>query len=200
MTNQTSSEELNRGLVQRIQNGPGEQAAFETLSLHLICRFKKHPMLHGLNKADRDEILEIEFLLRVWRGIKDFEYRGEGQFYSWLGRILKCTIIDHLRFQNRLQGNLPLISLNQEIDGEEGDKTEWIEIISCPTDDETDQKQREKVLEVAERCLSDKEFKLLEYRLTKQPLPSNWSESWIHTTWHRIGKKLIPVMKKREVP
>jgi RNA polymerase sigma factor (sigma-70 family) len=195
-----STEMPYRELVQRIQQGPGAEAAFETLfHRQIISELKHRQNLKGLTEEDKEDVF-CEFMWKVWRGIKKFEYKSDGEFESWLFTVLQNTIIDHQRRQKRLREKLPSISLNEKVKGHDGDACELGELISCPDDDVTEQEQREYVLEVAEQCLCEEQLELVKLRLTGQSLPSKWSRSWIDTTWHRVKKILIAEIKKRNAP
>jgi DNA-directed RNA polymerase specialized sigma24 family protein len=199
MQDNISPEMSGKEVVRRIQGKDklDKEAAFEFLSSSLMANvFKKHPKLWGLTQEDREDIWS-EYSLKVWLGLKNFQYKDEEKFRRWLKRILTNTIHDHHRYQQRRQEVLSSISLNSKIEGEDSDKIERIEQVSYPDDRVAFRKKREFVLEIADQCLNNKQRKLLELLLTGQSLLSEWSRSWISTNKYRIKKKIRAEIRKR---
>lgn len=56
-------------------------------------------------EAAQDCVQEV--FLRIWKGVKTFEYRGDLSFTAWMYTIANNTLISHTRKQKRIQ-QIPL--------------------------------------------------------------------------------------------
>ena len=96
MTEVELSQQMDRELVQRVQDG--DSAAFD-----LLVRKYQHRIvaLIGRYVADWSECQDVaqEAFLRAYRAIGNF--RGDAQFYTWLHRIAVNTAKNHLVASNR---------------------------------------------------------------------------------------------------
>ena len=96
MTEVELSQQMDRELVQRVQDG--DSAAFD-----LLVRKYQHRIvaLIGRYVADWSECQDVaqEAFLRAYRAIGSF--RGDAQFYTWLHRIAVNTAKNHLVASNR---------------------------------------------------------------------------------------------------
>ena len=96
MTDVELSQQMDRELVQRVQDG--DSAAFG-----LLVRKYQHRIvaLIGRYVADWSECQDVaqEAFLRAYRAIGSF--RGDAQFYTWLHRIAVNTAKNHLVASNR---------------------------------------------------------------------------------------------------
>ena len=96
MTDVELSQQMDRELVQRVQDG--DSAAFD-----LLVRKYQHRIvaLIGRYVADWSECQDVaqEAFLRAYRAIGSF--RGDAQFYTWLHRIAVNTAKNHLVASNR---------------------------------------------------------------------------------------------------
>ena len=96
MTEVELSQQMDRELVQRVQDG--DSAAFD-----LLVRKYQHRIvaLIGRYVADWSECQDVaqEAFLRAYRAIGSF--RGDAQFYTWLHRIAVNTAKNHLVANNR---------------------------------------------------------------------------------------------------
>ena len=96
MTDVELSQQMDRELVQRVQDG--DSAAFD-----LLVRKYQHRIvaLIGRYVADWSECQDVaqEAFLRAYRAIGSF--RGDAQFYTWLHRIAVNTAKNHLVAGNR---------------------------------------------------------------------------------------------------
>ena len=96
MTDVELSQQMDRELVQRVQDG--DSAAFD-----LLVRKYQHRIvaLIGRYVADWSECQDVaqEAFLRAYRAIGSF--RGDAQFYTWLHRIAENTAKNHLVASNR---------------------------------------------------------------------------------------------------
>ena len=85
-------------LVQRAQSG--DRHAFEDLVY--LSRDRIENLIasrlgaHGLRNVDVENVLQ-ETLLRSYRGIKKFEWRGQESFLHWLGAIVENVILEIAR-------------------------------------------------------------------------------------------------------
>ena len=96
MTDVELSQQMDRELVQRVQDG--DSTAFD-----LLVRKYQHRIvaLIGRYVADWSECQDVaqEAFLRAYRAIGSF--RGDAQFYTWLHRIAVNTAKNHLVASNR---------------------------------------------------------------------------------------------------
>ena len=96
MTDVELSQQMDRELVQRVQDG--DSAAFD-----LLVRKYQHRIvaLIGRYVADWSECQDVaqEAFLRAYRAMGSF--RGDAQFYTWLHRIAVNTAKNHLVASNR---------------------------------------------------------------------------------------------------
>ena len=96
MTDVELSQQMDRELVQRVQDG--DSAAFD-----LLVRKYQHRIvaLIGRYVADWSECQDVaqETFLRAYRALGNF--RGDAQFYTWLHRIAVNTAKNHLVASNR---------------------------------------------------------------------------------------------------
>ncbi|MDQ2701830.1 MAG: RNA polymerase sigma factor RpoE [Pseudomonadota bacterium] len=96
MTDVELSRQMDRELVQRVQDG--DSAAFD-----LLVRKYQHRIvaLIGRYVADWSECQDVaqEAFLRAYRALGSF--RGDAQFYTWLHRIAVNTAKNHLVASNR---------------------------------------------------------------------------------------------------
>ena len=96
MTDVELSQQMDRELVQRVQDG--DSAAFD-----LLVRKYQHRIvaLIGRYVADWSECQDVaqEAFLRAYRAIGSF--RGDAQFYTWLHRIAVNTAKNYLVASNR---------------------------------------------------------------------------------------------------
>ena len=89
-------------LVEQVK--AGDQQAFTRLfhkcqrRLAVLIHFKLSPAMRG--KVEVDDILQ-ETLLRGYRDLEHFTYRGPGSFLRWLQSIAEHVIIDAARYQGR---------------------------------------------------------------------------------------------------
>ena len=93
---QTSQQQVDQELVQRVQRG--DMAAFD-----LLVRKYQHRIAALIGRYIRDwsECQDVaqDTFIRVYRAIGNF--RGDAQFYTWLHRIAVNTAKNHLAAHNR---------------------------------------------------------------------------------------------------
>lgn len=178
-----------KDLVELIRRDPHGSAALKALLDRWLPIFERR--LSGFSPDDVEDILSA-VSISIWEGLQQgFEYRGDKPFRGWLFKILRNASVDQSRFIEKLWGKAQ--SLNEQIQWQDGSTRERGDTIPSDVhEDSTDRDQREQVVRLAEQRLRNPKYReLLRRRVLGEPLPKEWSRSWIDTTWHRIAKLLL---------
>jgi DNA-directed RNA polymerase specialized sigma24 family protein len=178
-----------RDLVELIQRDPHGSPALKALLDRWLPILERR--LSGFPPDDVEDILSA-VSVGIWEGLQQgFEYRGDKAFRGWLFTILRNASVNQSRFIDKLWGKAE--SLNEQIEWKDGSTRELGDTIPSDLDeDSTDRDQREQVVRLAEQRLRNPQHReLLRRRVLGEPLPKEWSRSWIDTTWHRITRILL---------
>ena len=109
-------------IIQRVKDGAdggqgGGDAAFADLfdkyrsRLAVLIHFRLGPDLSRF--MDVDDVLQ-ETLLRAYRDIDKFDYRGSGSFMNWAARIADHVIVDLARSQGRQKRQAEVVRFRSE--------------------------------------------------------------------------------------
>ena len=118
-------------LIERAQNPDDQSAWCDFVSYYeAFIRMVLHQSQISLN--DMDDIIQ-DILLRIWRGLPNYEYKKEkAKFRTWLSVLIKNTILNHLSKSKR-KGRDKSVELTEEAylkisesDIEEVIATEWV--------------------------------------------------------------------------
>lgn len=184
-----------KDLISLIQQDPTNHLPFDILYARWSGKLKKHSSLRNMHPDDVEDVLSNVWM-KVWLNLPTFEHRLYGAFERWLRTIVSNASKDHWRKQKRLQERLPSVSLDREIRLKDGNTVSLGETIPSDLEEDlTDRKQKELVLEGADNLvergqLNEKQRELVRCRIIGEPLPPEWSESWIHTNWYRSRSKV----------
>jgi RNA polymerase sigma-70 factor, ECF subfamily len=102
-------------IVRRVKEGQSD--AFTDLfakyraKLAVLIHFRLGPEL--IRFVDVDDILQ-DTLIRAYRDVDNFEYRGSGSFMSWLARIADHVIADLARSRGRQKRAAELVRFRSE--------------------------------------------------------------------------------------
>jgi RNA polymerase sigma-70 factor, ECF subfamily len=98
MTQATAS----HGLIQRLKEGDREAFTplFEMYAprLAVLIHYRMSAQLRAL--VEVDDLIQ-ETMLRAFRQLDQFAYRGPGSFLHWLSRIAEHVVVDEARFHGR---------------------------------------------------------------------------------------------------
>lgn len=155
----------------------------------------------GVPQADAQDVVAT-FNTKVWLNLAKFKRRGDGSLRGWLYTILKRSLLDHWREQNKIAERLSSISLDETIELEDGSSVTYGEVLASNSEaDLQDHEQREEVISIAEECLQrhSRQLELVIRRMRNEPLPSEWGEDMINSAWHRAKSSLLRHSRKMQM-
>ena len=96
-------------LLQEIRSGSRDAWAvlYGRYHILLLLSVRKRLPNHVRLTYDSEDILQSAFL-RAWGKVQGFQYRGEGSFRRWLGRIVANNALEKVRRTSAERGNLPV--------------------------------------------------------------------------------------------
>jgi len=121
-------------LIQRAQN-PDDASAWDDFVKYYETFIKMVLKKFNIPFSDTDDLVQ-DILLKVWKGLPGYEYRREkAKFRTWLGIIIRNTVINHVTKIKRKGGDkLELIENKiqnfNEADIEKVINDEWVKYLT----------------------------------------------------------------------
>lgn len=122
-------------LIQRAQN-PDDASAWDDFVRYYETFIKMVLNKSNIPFSDADDLVQ-DILLKVWKGLPGYEYKREkAKFRTWLGTIIRNTVINHVAKVKRKGGQkLELFETKvqsfKETDIEKVIKDEWIKYLTA---------------------------------------------------------------------
>ena len=121
-------------LIQRAQN-PDDASAWDDFVKYYENFIKMVLNKSNIPFSDADDLVQ-DILLKVWKGLPGYEYRREkARFRTWLGTIVRNTVINHIAKVKRKGGQKFELLENKvqsfnETDIEKVIEEEWVEYLT----------------------------------------------------------------------
>lgn len=176
-------------LVQQDSDPTLADEAFAALFAERCRRIRARCRLKGLPYDDVEDAV-VKVGLAMWKGLPRFNYRSDAAFESWVNLITQRVIADFYRDRAHFLEHVAY-SLDDEVRLQDGRTVRRGELCPAPcTSVWQDWSFTKRVMEIAEQCLTPREYQLFRYDVQDVPLPADLTDGALYAARSRYKRKL----------